>query len=113
MLVYFFRLSKLTRPFNEYSQLERMLALRKLKWSYLELAQEFKVPKLTIRYLVRRFGLVGKYKPSIPGPRTTSKRVTVGYPSENINLGKTYAEYLQEAKERQWRIKQTMSSRQS
>ncbi len=103
MLVYFFTMERITPPLNEYEHLERMLALRSLRWSYTELAREFAVPKTTIRYLVRRFGLNGKYKPPIAGVRTTSKYAHILYARDKINPGKTYAEYLKEDRERQWR----------
>lgn len=106
VLIYFFNLERLTPPLNIYSELERMLALRKLGASILELSQEFAVPKSTIRYLIRRFGLAGKYKPPIRGKArksTPSKYETLLYVKETINPGKTYAQYLQEDRERRLR----------
>lgn len=102
-LVYFFRMEKITPPLNEYTELERMLALRSLRWSYGELADEFNVEKTTIRYLVRRFGLAGKYKPPVRQSRATSKYAHILYAKEAINPGKTYLEYLQDDKNRRWR----------
>lgn len=108
MLVYFFDLKKVSRPFNVYAQLEEMLALRKLGWSYMALSDRFKVPKTTIRYLCRKFGLNERsVKVTIfrTENRTTIKRKTIFYNErdEIINPGKTYAEYLQEERDRKWR----------
>lgn len=114
MLTYFFRLRALTPPFSTYSELEKMLALRKLGYSYTILADEFSVDKTTIRYICRRFGLSG----SVPvivirqSPRTTSspKKQQHNEKNETLNQGKMYAEYLQEEKERKWRrLTQTRS----
>jgi len=104
MLIYFFAMERITPPLNQYSELERMLALRRLNWSYTELAEEFKVKKTTIRYLVRRFGLNGKYKPPIRKGRATSKYAHILYAEKKVNPGKTYAQYLQEENERKWRL---------
>lgn len=101
MLVYFFALERVTPPLNQYSELERMLALRKLNWSYTELSEEFHVKKMTIRYLVRRFGLAGKYKPPLRRRHATSKYATILYSKEKINPGKSYAEYLKDEETRQ------------
>lgn len=92
-----------------------MLALRKLNWSYNELSEEFKVPKTTIRYLVRRFGLAGAYNPPIRGKlamphlypkgsatRTTGK-ILYSNPIETTNPGKTYKQYLEDEKNRKWK----------
>lgn len=103
MLIYFFALERITPPLNQYSELERMLALRRLNWSYTELSDEFKVKKMTIRYLVRRFGLNGKYKPPIRKGHATSKYDYLLYSEEKLNPGKTYAQYLQADKERKCR----------
>lgn len=85
-----------------------MLALRKLGWSYMALADKYNVPKTTIRYLCRKFGLheravnVVVYRQDI---RTTIPQKIVLYNErdEVINQGKTYAEYLQDEKKRKWR----------
>lgn len=104
MLVYFFSLKRISPPLNVYGELEKMLALRKLNWSYTKLSEEFKVPKTTIRYLVRRFGLAGKYNPPIRS-RTTRRLIVPLYTEleERINPGKTYAEYLKDDQDRKWR----------
>lgn len=106
MLVYFFRLSRVSEPFNEYAQLEEMLALRSLGWSYTALADKYNVPKLTIRYLCRRFGLAGTVTVTTPrqDARTTTESSSTSYSEEeHINPGKSYAEYLQDERERKWR----------
>lgn len=105
MLVYFFRLTKLSKPLNVYSELEKMLAMRKLGCSYQKLANEFQVDKLTIRYLCKRFGLAGTMNPT--SARTTTKRPESSYhratQTESINPGKTYAEYIKDEQNRKWK----------
>lgn len=101
MLVYFFPLKRLTPPLHQYSQLELMLSLRKLGWSYTRLADHFNVPKTTIRYLCRKFGLSEKTVTTvIVREHTTVGRTYPTYDEERINPGKTYAEYLKEERER-------------
>jgi len=106
MLVYFFDLKRLSKPLNEYSQLEEMLALRSLGWSYMALADKFNVPKTTIRYLCRRFGLANNVRVTVlrqDVSTTTSHHIETYTEEDRINPGKTYAEYLQEEKDRKWR----------
>lgn len=107
MLVYFFDLKRLSKPFDAYSQLEEMLALRKLGWSYTALGDRFSVPKTTIRYLCRRFGLAGNvtvitFRQHSNATSNTSKMLN-NEREEMINPGKSYAQYLQEQKDRKWR----------
>lgn len=81
-----------------------MLALRKLGYSYNVLADRYNVPKSTIRYLCRKFGLhEGTVQAVIVRQRTTTEVPTVTYTEETINPGKTYAEYLKEERERKWK----------
>jgi len=101
MLVYFFSLKKLNAPLSTYSNLETMLAKRKLGASYMSLADEFGVTKDTIVYLCRKFGLGGKMNP--PLARTTRVKPPRLYNELRINLGKTYAEYLQDEQDRKWK----------
>lgn len=105
MLVYFFRLEKLSQPLNKYPLLEEMLALRALGWSYTTLSDKYSVPKTTIRYLCRRFGLSGNTKTTyIRTSRTTTAMPPELYTDEErINPGKSYAEYLRDERERKWR----------
>lgn len=106
MLIYFFNIKKLTKPLNVYQELERMLALRKLNWSYNELSEEFHVPKTTIRYLIRRFGLAGRFNPPTkPCHSTTRSTPKISYtkPIENDYSTKTYADYIRDEQERKWR----------
>lgn len=101
MLIYFFKLERLSPPLNQYPELERMLAMRKLGYSYTVLAEYFGVPKLTIRYLVRKFGLAeDTIQPKVIRKRTTIKIPVHTYNEEIINPGKSYAEYLREEKKR-------------
>lgn len=104
MLQYFFKLNKLSPPLHEYSQLEEMLALRKLGWSYTTLADKYKVPKTTIRYLCRKFGLhEGTVQVTIIRTTTTPvSKIMHNEQEEVINPGKTYAQYLQDQKDRKW-----------
>lgn len=101
MKVYYFNLRKISPPLSQYSELETMLAMRKLGASYTILAEHFSVRKDTIVYLCRKFGLGGAYNPPIA--RTTRKAKEPLYTEETINPGKTYAEYLKEEKERKWK----------
>lgn len=101
MLVYFFRMRRLSPPFNHYPKLEEMLALRSIGWSYGALAERFGVEKLTIRYICRKFGLADSIKPTIF--RATPKPQITFYDEERINPGKSYAEYLQDERDRKWR----------
>lgn len=107
MLIYFFNLRKLSRPLNQYSTLEEMLALRKLGWSYMALSDKFQVPKTTIRYLCRKFGLAENVQVTISRQdvRTTTKAPEVLHNEreEVINPGKSYAEYLKDEQDRKWR----------
>ncbi len=105
MLIYFFDLKRVSPPLNIYSELERMLALRKLNWSYGELSEEFSVPKTTIRYLVRRFGLAGRINPPVLAQHRTTRIIKKVIYSEDIDsyATKTYAEYLQDEKDRKWK----------
>lgn len=100
MLVYFFEVKRLAPPLNRYSQLEEMLALRKMGASYLDLQTRYGVSKDTIVYLCRKFGLGGKMKPPIKIRRTTRFEFRPTYTEEVINPGKTYAEYLADEKRR-------------
>jgi len=72
--------------------------MRKLGASYMVLAEHFNVEKTTIRYLCRKFGLGGSINP--PVHRTTREKKKSFYTEEAINPGKTYAQYLQEEKDR-------------
>lgn len=104
MLVYFYRIQKLTPPLNAYSELEKMLALRAMGFSYTVLSETFNVPKLTIRYLCRRFGLDEKtVVTTIVRQPATTKKPTYNYSEEKINPGKTYAQYVREEQERKRR----------
>lgn len=105
MLRYYFRLERIVSPLNQYAQLELMLALRALGYSYTELAEKFKCPRNTIEYLCQKFGLGGAKKPPIARSRTTSMKIHTPYyeNEERINPGRTYAEYLQIEKERKWK----------
>ncbi len=103
MLIYFFKLRSLTAPFTKYPRLEEMLALRKLGYSYTVLADRYRVPKYTIRYICRRFGLAGKTATKIRSATTTRKQNKKTPILETINQGKTYAEYLQDERDRKWK----------
>ena len=108
MLIYFFRLEKLTPPLRDYSQLELMLSLRKLGYSYTALADRFNVPKTTIRYLCRKFGLHERTVHTIVSRqdiRTTrpEPKILHNEKDEPINTGKTYAEYLKDERDRKWK----------
>lgn len=112
MLRYFFLLQKVSLPLREYSELERMLAMRKLGYSYQALADKFKVEKTTIRYLCRKFGLSEKtVQPLYYRERiyTISVKKQTAYDEKEgpINQGKTYAEYLKEDEDRRHRRKLT------
>lgn len=109
MLVYYFkswkRIAPTLNPAYSYENLERMLALRALGWSIHALADEFKAPTDTVRFLCRRFGLGGKRsfvkeRNSTPSPRAQTFH---NERNEPINRGKNYAEYVHEEKERKWR----------
>ena len=104
MKVYLFRLQKLNPPLNVYSELETMLALRSLNWSYTALAKKFDVSKDTIIYLCRKFGLGGAKKPPIKlsTTRSTSK-ISYTKPTENDYSTKTYADYIRDENERRWK----------
>ena len=106
MLIYFFSLKRISPPLNIYSELEKMLALRSLNWSYNELSEEFKVPKTTIRYLVRRFGLAGRFNPpSPPSHRSaTSPPQPLLYNEETDSnySNKSYKDYLDDERKRKW-----------
>lgn len=84
-----------------------MLALRRLGWSYMALSDKYHAPKTTIRYLCRKFGLhenTVKVLVFRQDSRTTMRGRPVFYNERNemINPGKTYAEYLQDEKDRKW-----------
>lgn len=105
MLRYFFVLSKVTPQLREYSELEKMLAMRKLGYSYQALADEFGVEKTTIRYLCRKFGLSEKTVQPLYFRKKTytiAARREAAYDDQEgpINPGKSYAEYLQDERER-------------
>lgn len=100
MLTYYFKIDKLSQPLNQYALLEEMLALRALGYSYTVLADKYKVPKTTIRYLVRKFGLAGKETTVVIRQRATRVKIIPLYTEEIINPGKTYAEYVAEEKAR-------------
>lgn len=105
MLIYFFKIDRLSPPLNQYAELERMLAMRRLGYSYTVLSEHFGVPKLTIRYLVRKFGLAEDViEPKVIRQRTTVKSVVHTYDEEVINPGKTYKEYLAEEKARRFHV---------
>lgn len=87
------------------SKLYEMLALRSQGWSYTALAEKFECPKLTIRFLTRKYGLntitvqftrTDYLRTAILPP----KEVTVSEMGERINEGKTYAQYIKEEQER-------------
>lgn len=101
LLIYYFKLEKISYPLSKYSELETMLAMRKLGASYTILAEHFNVKKDTIIYLCRKFGLGGAFNPPIP--RTTRVVKESIYTEDTINPGKTYAQYLQEEKDRKWK----------
>ncbi len=83
--------------------LEEMLALRKLGYSYTLLSDKYGVPKTTIRYLCRKFGLhEGAVQTVLIRKRTTTILPKPSHTEETINRGKTYAEYLQIEKQRKW-----------
>lgn len=108
MLRYFFLLQKVSPPLREYAELEKMLAMRKLGYSYQALADEFKVEKTTIRYLSRKFGLSEKNVDTLYQRHKTytiaAKRETLYDEREGpINPGKTYAEYLADERARRWK----------
>ena len=107
MLVFYFNIKKLSKPLNQYAMLEEMLALRALGWSYMALSDRYKVPKSTIRYLVRKFGLSRTITPTVlrQDIRATTKTRNIIYDEwgDEINQGKSYAEYRKEAQERKWR----------
>lgn len=98
MLRYYFRLKRILFPLNEYSNLELMLALRRLGWSYSELAREFNCPRNSIEYLCQKFGLGGAKKPPLS---TTRVKQSTLY-SESTKP-KSYADYLQAEKDRKWK----------
>lgn len=97
---------------TDLSKLYEMLALREMGWSYTALAERYNCPKLTIRYLSRKYGL-GHEVIKVTVNRTTYLRATTSPPIEvsisetgpdgKISQGKTYAEYLKEEAERKYR----------
>jgi hypothetical protein len=95
---------------TDLSKLYEMLALREMGWSYTALAERYNCPKLTIRYLSRKYGL-GHEIVTVTVDRqrylraTTqpSPDVTIGQTEEKICEGKTYAQYLKEEAERKYR----------
>lgn len=107
--VYHFRTDK--------PKLDEMLTLRGQGWSYTALAEKYACPKLTIRFLARKYGL-GQQTISVQFTRTDYLRtttrpseVTIGNtgPEGRISQGKTYAEYVKEDQER--RKKQQVDAR--
>lgn len=100
MLVYYFRVSQLVEPLNEYAELERMLALRAMGFSFTVLADTFNVDRNTIRYLCRRFGLGGGKVETTTKRVAPTVRTRPQYTEEKINPGRTYAEYLAIEKQR-------------
>ena len=96
MLIYYFSLKRILPPLNEYSELETMLAMRKLGASYTVLSEHFNCSRNTIEYLCQKFGLGGSINPPIA--RTTRIEKKPLYTEEKINQGKTYKEYLQAEK---------------
>lgn len=97
-------MTKLTPPLNIYSELELMLAMRACGYSYTVLADHFSVPKTTIRYLSRKFGLAeNAVQVTVIRKHTTSEPRVKKYAWEDdepINPGKNYAQYLREAEDR-------------
>lgn len=86
-------------------KLEEMLALRGQGWSYTALAEKYECPKLTIRFLARKYGLNGEtvavvftrqdYLNSVQTtPAQTTSTITT---EERVSPGKTYAEYLRDS----------------
>lgn len=71
-------------------------------FSYQILADTFHVEKTTIRYLCRRFGLASNIHTLVKriDIRTTTKKIEPVYTEENINPGKSYAQYIQDEKNR-------------
>lgn len=108
MLRYFFLLQKVSPPLREYAELEKMLAMRKLGYSYQALADKFGVEKTTIRYLCRKFGLSEKevetqYQRHKTYAIAAKKQLVYDDREGPINPGKTYAQYLQEERDRRWK----------
>lgn len=110
LLTYYFkswkRITPSLNPRTAYSNLEEMLALRCLGYSYTVLADRYGVPKETIRFLCRRFGLDQKNVETVFFREHSAPTVQprVDYNEEIINEGKTYAQYLKEEEERKkWR----------
>ncbi len=89
------------------SKLYEMLALRSQGWSYTALAERFDCPKLTIRFLARKYGM-GQNTISVQYTRTDylsattrdMQETTQTTTEERVNEGKTYAEYLAEEQAR-------------
>jgi len=89
--------------------MDEMLFLRGSGWSYTALAEAYDCPKLTIRFLARKYGLTGDTIVTQFSRqdylRTTTNAIQEGTmshtePDGKINEGKTYQEYVQEEKER-------------
>jgi len=101
MLQYFFKLQKITPPLNQYPKLEEFLALRALGWSYMALSDRFGIDKSTVRYICRKFGFHEQVvQVRIFRTTTIMPKSIYNEQEEVINPGKTYAQYLQEAKQR-------------
>lgn len=93
------------------SKLFEMLALRERGWSYAALAQRYECPKLTIRWLVRKYGLgenvifaqftIKDYLSITASPQKENQQL---FTEEPIRKLKTYAEYLKEDQERKKKI---------
>lgn len=103
MLIYRFDLHRVSKPLNHYPLLEEMLALRALGASYTVLADRYEVPKYTIRFICRKFGLAGNVKTITIRQRTTTTVSKYSYDEEKINPGKTYKQYLEDEKMRKWK----------
>ena len=101
------------------SKLYEMLALRSQGWSYTALAEKFECPKLTIRFLTRKYGL-SRQTVTVQFTRTDylrtttspQKEVPTAESEERICKGKTYAEYLKEEQSRR-RLKEVSLVRDS
>lgn len=94
---------------TDQNKLDEMLFLRGAGWSYTALAERFECPKLTIRFLARKYGLTGDYitiqysrQDYLRTTTTPPQESTIGgtQPEEKISEGKTYAEYLKDEAER-------------
>lgn len=90
-----------------------MLALRGQGWSYTALAEKYECPKLTIRFLARKYGLDGNTVIVQFTRQDYLKTITIALPpatiiqttssEEKVSEGKTYAQYVKDEKERRWK----------